>query len=100
MSPGQVLFKSSVNELKSLDNSWELLLLPQFITAIAIYAATTFLWVWILTHFTLSRSYPVTALTYVRVPLSGWFFFGETLDLKFGLGIVLICAGIVLTVRT
>ena len=58
------------------------------------------LWVWILTHFTLSRSYPVTALAYVLVPLSGWFFFGETLDLKFGLGVVLICAGIVLTVRT
>ena len=83
-----------------MDNSWELLLLPQFITAIAIYAATTFLWVWIPTHFTLSRSYPVTALAYVLVPLGGWFFFRETLDLKFGLGIVLICAGIVLTVRT
>ncbi|BAF87648.1 EamA family transporter [Azorhizobium caulinodans] len=69
---------------------------PYVWAAIACYLATYVLWIAILQGSDLARAFPLTALSYVTVPLGGWFLFGEGLGLKPALGIALICAGVTL----
>lgn len=45
----------------------------------------------------ISRAYPYFALGFVFVPLLGAWLFGEALSLRYGLGVIMILAGVVLT---
>ncbi len=100
LSIGQVLFKKSANILKTLDAPWKILFEISFISALAVYGVTTLMWVWALQHVSLSRAYMIMALAFVIVPTLGHYVFDEPLTMRFGLGVLLIISGVVLTIRT
>ncbi|MFG1431966.1 EamA family transporter [Xanthobacter sp. V2C-8] len=64
--------------------------------AVAFYIATYVLWMLVLKDTALSRAFPLTALSYVTVPLIGWLAFGEAIGPRVAAGIALILAGVAL----
>lgn len=94
---GQILFKLAAREvafdgfnLRSLA-SW---FSPAMLVALAIYAAATLLWVWVLRTASLSVVYPLYALAFVLVPLLGWMLFGEPMTARHWAGAALIVGGV------
>jgi drug/metabolite transporter (DMT)-like permease len=99
MTGGQLLFKLSAQRLGSSGVGGRLMQLaenPYFYAALALYCALAVLWVWILTFTPLSRAYPFVALAFAITPLLGSWMFGELIDLRLGLGIVVILCGLFL----
>jgi uncharacterized membrane protein len=97
ISIGQILFKLSASGFQKAQTILYLPSLFILTAALALYGLTTLGWVWVLQTASLSRVYPIMALAFVIVPLLGHFFLRETLSLSYGLGILLIIGGIVLT---
>ena len=100
MSGGQLLFKAAAlryeADAAAVDRILSLIGNAFFVSAIILYVALTVLWVWILTFTPLSKAYPFIALAFVLTPLFGGAIFGEPIELKLLLGIVLILCGLVL----
>ena len=96
----QVLMKLAGDALepRAFGTDWLLAALSNpLVWASAIgYAATFVLWLSILRSSTLSAAFPLTALTYVLVPLSGYAFLGEAIHANQALGIGLIIAGLLI----
>lgn len=104
ISAGQILFKLAALSLPTLGKVTlvdlaALLSNPCFILAIALYAGTTVLWVWVLREADLSRVYPFVSLSFVLVPAAGVVFFGEKATLGLVIGIALILAGVFIIAR-
>jgi len=59
------------------------------------YVATFVLWLAILRTGPLGAAFPVTALTYVLVPICGWLLLGEEITAGRAVGIALIVAGVI-----
>jgi drug/metabolite transporter (DMT)-like permease len=99
MAGGQVLFKLaalySAASPRPLTALWSS---PQFIAALALYAALAVVWVWILGFTPLSRAYPFVALSFVLTVLGGALLFGEIISMRLILGLALIGAGLVFVV--
>jgi len=97
MSTGQVLFKLSADRTKAnaeqgflgavLGNGY-------FYAAFILYCVLTVLWVWVLTRVPLSRAYPFVVLAFVFTPAFAYLIFGESLDLWYVLGLVLVLSGL------
>jgi drug/metabolite transporter (DMT)-like permease len=62
--------------------------------AVACLLFTFGCWMLILRHATLSRAFPVTALTFIGVIGGSWWFFGETITFGQLLGIAFIVGGV------
>jgi multidrug transporter EmrE-like cation transporter len=101
MAAGQILFKRTAAEMAGAGGPWLLGLarLPSMWLALALYAASTLLWVKILTSVPLSRAYPVAALSFVLVPAAGYLFFDEPINARLAAGTALIIAGVIVAVR-
>ena len=100
MATGQVLFKlgaTRVPPAESLEGWVSLIFQPIVITALGLYGAATFLWLWLLQKIPLTTAYPFAALAFVLVPLGGWLFFNESVNLKYMGGVALILSGVILT---
>ena len=100
MATGQVLFKlgaTKVEPATDLQGWMQLIFHPLVITALVLYGAATFLWLWLLQRIPLTTAYPFAALAFVLVPLGGWFFFNESVNLKYVGGVTLILCGVLLT---
>jgi drug/metabolite transporter (DMT)-like permease len=69
---------------------------PALWLAILCYIGTFATWMAVLSRMNLSRAFPLTALTYVTVPLLAFAFFGEDLPVMRILGIGTIITGAVL----
>lgn len=98
LSLGQVLFKSASSAVAGpggIALLGRLLASPSFVLAAAIYAALTVYWTWLLSRVPLSHAYPFVALCFVFVPLMAWARFGERVSGGYGVGLVLILAGLV-----
>lgn len=95
LSAGQVLFKLGANHVNSNASSgivaW--LNLP-IVTALAIYAICTLLWIGVLRVLPLKIAYPVAALSYVLVPVLGQLFLREQITMRTILGGLLIIGGV------
>jgi drug/metabolite transporter (DMT)-like permease len=101
MSTGQVLFKLAADRARTApENSFWVSVLGNgyFYIAVAVYAALTIAWVWILTRVPLSRAYPFVVLAFVITPLLANLFFGEHLDLWYFASLALIVCGLMLLV--
>jgi drug/metabolite transporter (DMT)-like permease len=72
---------------------------PWFIAAVALYAALSAGWVWILAGTPLSTAYPFAALAFVFTPLLGHFLFGEPFGWNQAAGLALIVVGLALAAR-
>lgn len=71
---------------------------PYFWSALLIYGAATFLWLFILSRVPLSKAILFAALTFVIVPFIAAVFFGEQLRLAYWAGVFLIVVGIYVSV--
>ena len=103
IAAGQILFKRAAGQIApgAGGSGWllELARLPAMWMAIALYAASTLLWVRILTTVPLSRAYPFVALAFVFVPAAGYLFFQESISARYALGTALIVIGVVIAAR-
>lgn len=99
VAAGQLLFKRVAQGVSELPASGpvlrQILLDPWFIAAMGLYVGATLLWILALREMPLSRAYPFTALAFVLVPAGAVFLFGETLGLRYFVGLTLIIVGIV-----
>jgi len=97
MTIGQVLFKQVAVNYNKTENLFEWGVLGILMVAAILYVTSTGIWVWALRSVELSKAYPFFALGFVLVPLIGAWAFGEVLNLKYGVGVILIMAGVVMT---
>ena len=93
---GQFLFKMAGRELSGNigRDLWNIAFNPWFVGAAALYGIASFLWVIALSKTDISRAYPFMSSGFVIVPILGFVLMGETLNLTFLLGTVLIVGGI------
>lgn len=99
IASGQILFKLSAASLAKTNS----FLAPQtaslLAASLALYGVTTIAWIWVLQKSELGRIYPLMALAFVIVPLGSHIFFGERFPPMYFVGVAMIMAGIVITVR-
>jgi drug/metabolite transporter (DMT)-like permease len=94
---GQLLFKLAAERL--VVGQGPVTLLASFISrpmfaALALYALATVLWVYLLHGLALSRAYPFIALAFALVPLLAWLMLGETLGVRYWLGLAVMLTGL------
>jgi drug/metabolite transporter (DMT)-like permease len=99
MSGGQILFKMAAVRSGAADGTAGERLLGllhnlYFLSALALYAGFSVLWVWILSFTPLSRAYPFVALAFALTPLLAGSLFGETISLRLITGLLLIVCGL------
>lgn len=73
---------------------------PLVLLGLACYVLAALTWIAALTRLDLSVAYPFLALNFVLIALSSWLILGETVPLLRWLGILVICAGILLVARS
>ena len=97
IAAGQVLFKmtSSVTGGFDLRGLTQLMFNPLLIAALVVYGVGTIVWIYVLKQVPLTIAYSFMGLTFCFVPLLAQWFLGETLTLRYGLGAILIVAGMV-----
>ncbi len=96
MTIGQVLFKQAAINFNKAGTALDWRVLSVLGIAGILYVTSTGLWVWALRSTEISKAYPFFALGFVLVPLMGAWLFGETLTLRYGIGVILIITGVIL----
>jgi len=98
LSIGQILFKTTGIALKQSGASImsASVLLP-FATAGIVYALASLLWVNALSETPLAIAYPITALSFVLVPMASYYFFQEQLNVVNMIGLGAIIIGVALS---
>ena len=94
---GQLFLKSGAQDLAGAGRLEFLLAVTRnvrVLAGIAAWVASTVCWLYVLRVAPLSRVYGLTSLTYVLVPLTSVFLFGEQLRRLHGVGTILILAGV------
>jgi drug/metabolite transporter (DMT)-like permease len=97
MTLGQILFKQVAINYNKLGSLFDIQVIGFLIVAGLLYLTSSGLWVWALRYVEISKAYPYFALGFVFVPLFGAWLFGEVLTVRYGIGVLLIIAGVVLT---
>lgn len=95
MAAGQVLFKATAIAWQDEGTLLNAKVLSRLIPSLVIYAVATLAWIWLLQYVELARAYPFMALTFVIVPMLSVYFFGESQNWMYYVGVALICAGVV-----
>ena len=74
---------------------------PFIMLGFAAYVVSTVLWLIILSRVDLSLAYPsLNSLAYVLVVVSSWLFLGENVSPTRWLGLLIVCAGMFLVMRS
>jgi multidrug transporter EmrE-like cation transporter len=95
MCVGQVLFKlASQQQPADAFSFGRLIATPWFLGALALYGASTILWVYILARMPLSIAYPFSLLGAALVPVAAFFIFGEPMGVRVWIGTALVLAGL------
>lgn len=98
MAGGQILFKLAALRGAAFGGFGERLLATAqngyFAAAVALYAALTLVWVWILSFTPLSRAYLFVALAFAVTPFAGGMVFGEPVTLRLVIGVAFIALGL------
>lgn len=100
MASGQLLFKLGATHWQGNSAAtWIVSFLtnPFLVGATFLYAMTILVWVYVLRTLPLSLAYPLTALSYVIVPVFSFFFLNEKISWQTVIGCALIILGIVIT---
>lgn len=100
VAAGQLLFKQAGLAIRGMGLMQAAVVLaarPEFYAGLAVYAAATLLWIWILGRVSLMQAYPWVGVCVILVPLLSARLFGETAGPFFWLGALLIAVGVVLT---
>jgi drug/metabolite transporter (DMT)-like permease len=99
LASGQLLFKQVALQsaaIRDVSSAAYLFLQPYFLTALGLYGLATVLWIYLLQRMSLAIAYAFVAVVFALVPLGAWYFFGERLTWTYGLGAMLVMAGVVL----
>ncbi len=96
---GQILFKCTAESLRSSENYLNLTTIAWLFSALIVYGTTTLGWIYTLQHGSLARIYPWMALAFILVPLMSVFILGERLTFSYWIGVTLIIAGVVISIR-
>lgn len=99
ISLGQLLFKLAAAHLDFRRPLAEPRGLAILALALALYGATTLLWVAVLRHAPLSRAYPLMALSFVLTPLAAIIVLKESVNASYWLGVGFILAGLAVISR-
>lgn len=101
MATGQMLFKygSSGKEISSIFDVIKLFFSPVVFVALCLYAATTGLWLFILSRTPMSHAYPIQALAFPIVLLASMLFFHESISTTKWIGIAIIVFGVFVATR-
>ncbi len=99
IAAGQLLFKLSAMSLQRTGSLFHLDTLTTLFAAFALYGITTIAWVWVLQKIELGKVYPLMALAFVLVPVGSYVMFGEKFQSQYFLGVAVIIAGIIITVK-
>ena len=100
MAGGQLLFKIGAPQWQGSSlASWVLSFItnPFLVGAIFLYAATILIWIYVLRTLPLSLAYPLTALSYVIVPVLSYLFLHEKIEWQTGVGSAVIILGVFIT---
>ncbi len=93
IAAGQVLFKLSAQTLASAGTILDTRVMSIVLTAFAIYAGATLIWIALLQYVPLGRLYPYMALSFVLVALASWAIFAEPVSVMQMAGLGLLVAG-------
>lgn len=96
LAAGQLLFKASANAMVA-GGTFSTRALLYLGLALALYGSTTLLWVRLLRAAELGKLYPIMALAFVLVPAGSHVLYGESLSVRYFVGVTLIVAGFMLT---
>lgn len=99
ISIGQLLFKKAATVLPLQAQWFDWIFNGWLIVALALYAVTTLLWVWILRTAPLHLAYPFMGLAFVFVPVIGWLILGEPLHWQTVAGGILIVTGVAIAAQ-
>jgi drug/metabolite transporter (DMT)-like permease len=100
MATGQILFKLGAKDWYGenlFQWMWSFITNPFLVCAVFLYALTIIIWIYVLKVLPLSIAYPVTALSYVIVPIIAYFFLHEKVSLDTFLGSLLIIFGVLIS---
>lgn len=100
IAAGQILFKLAANSMNQANSILDLSTLSILGSALALYGITTLGWVWVLQRIELGRVYPLMALAFILVPIASNSIFGEQFSVQYFIGVLLIGAGVILTVMS
>lgn len=102
MATGQIMFKlgSQGKEIKGVLDIVRLFLNPIIFCALCLYAATTGLWIYILSQTPISHAYPIQALAFPLVLMASIFFFHEQVSVTKWVGIAVILCGVIIATRS
>ena len=90
----QLLLKCATLQLSARPDAW--LSYVWILFGLAVYGLGTGFWVLCLGYLDLSYAYPFTGVTYVLVLGGSWVLFGEAVSFQRIVGVLVICAGVVL----
>lgn len=99
LSVGQIFFKMAADRIGQNPTLLGTVTNPVLIAALGIYALATVLWVLALRGTPLSFAYPFAALAFLFVPIMTHFTLGEPLRMNHFYGFVLILSGVWISVR-
>ena len=97
---GQILFKCTAESLRNSESLFSVTTLTWLFLALIVYSITTLGWIYTLQHGNLSNIYPWMALAFILVPLMSVFILGERLNFSYWIGVVMIVAGVVISIRS
>jgi multidrug transporter EmrE-like cation transporter len=100
---GQLILKNAVTRIGPLalggsgplGVAWRIGSSPRIWAGLALYGASTFLWLVALSQVELGFAYPFLSLSYVLIALSSWLFFDEEIGLWRVIGVAAICVGVI-----
>ena len=98
MATGQMLFKYGSNG-KSITGIVDIIRLffsPVVFCALCLYAATTGLWLYILSKVPISFAYPIQALAFPLVLLASMLVFKESISITRWVGVLVIVCGVMI----
>lgn len=101
MATGQIMFKAG-SAGKSIGNWLDIIRLfftPIVFFALCLYAATTGLWLYILSRTPMSHAYPIQALAFPLVLFASMAFFHEQVSVIKWIGIGIIVCGVFVATR-
>ena len=91
---GQIFFKKAMDRTHAVGGFAHSL--PMLAAGIGAMGLSFFLWLGLLSKFPLSSIYPFEGIERVFLVCAAAIFLGERITVRLGLGVLLICAGIVL----
>lgn len=101
MATGQMLFKygSQGKNITGILDIIRLFFSPVVFCALCLYAATTGLWLYILSRVPISFAYPVQALAFPLVLMASMLVFKENISVTRWIGVAVIVCGVVIATR-